>query len=147
MLKDAFSPPFVLMGQGFGPNLADKYGFQAGGAFAGQELRNAHNSHVTLLARTGLPLTILWSAIWGTLFSLMRTSGRASSHGSPQLLRAWLAAATAGILLNAVFDPVIEGPQVGIIVWTLAGLASHHAGPRRTRDHFHLFAESPALGR
>jgi hypothetical protein len=30
----------------------------------------------------------------------------------------------AAILVNAIFDPTIEGPQVGLVLWTIFGLGA-----------------------
>jgi len=133
VLNDSFSSSYVVGGQGFGPNLADKYGFQAGGEFTGNVLRSAHNSHVTLLARAGLPLTMLWFLLWGTLIWSLRARSVPNVHGPVELLPAWIAAAIAGILVNAIFDPVIEGPQVGIPLWVLVGVAAHLCSKRTQR--------------
>ena len=135
VVDDALSPRFLLVGQGFGPVLADRYGFQAGGASADQELRNAHNSHVTLLARAGLPLALVWLLLWITFVRTVRPSGWRSSSVVDGLLRSWVVAAVTGILINAIFDPVIEGPQVGIWLWVLVGIGAHLARAATTADH------------
>ncbi len=42
----------------------------------------------------------------------------------------------AGILMNAFFDPTIEGPQVGVWIWTLFGMgAVLGLGARASRSH------------
>ena len=125
VVGDALSPQYLLVGQGFGPVLADKYGFQAGGAAADQELRNAHNSHVTLLARVGFPLTLVWLLLWITFVRTLRPAASRAARSFEVLLRAWVVAAVIGILVNAIFDPVLEGPQVGIWLWVLVGVGAH----------------------
>ncbi len=50
VLEDTISGDRFLSGFGFGPNLALRYGFIAG-AGIGPELRNPHNSHLSVIAR------------------------------------------------------------------------------------------------
>ncbi len=114
-----------LTGVGFGPNLADRYGFQVIGN-SSQPLRNAHNSHVTLLARLGLIGAGLWLAFWGSL-GLTYLDLRKDPTRRSQL---WLLAFIVGVGVNSIFDPALEGPQMAIPFWlavgVLAGLDAHH---------------------
>lgn len=118
---DGTAGPF---GYGFGSSLADRYGFQVVSDDSDQPLRNAHNSHLTLLARMGLGGFALWVALWGAWFATLAPQARAArSMSDPRGgLAAWLLLAAVGILLNAVFDPTLEGPQVAIWLWTLFGI-------------------------
>lgn len=118
---DGTAGPF---GYGFGSNLADRYGFQVISEDSDQPLRNAHNSHLTLMARMGLAGFILWVGLWAVWFANVLRQVRSSSsrHKSQPGFAAWLLVAAIGILLNAVFDPTLEGPQVAIWLWTIFGI-------------------------
>ncbi|HVM15651.1 MAG TPA: O-antigen ligase family protein [Egibacteraceae bacterium] len=108
------------LGLGFGPNLADTYGYQV--AFD-EPLRNAHNSHVTLLARLGLPGFAVWLLFWLVWFRTLASKRRkASPESRERHLSSWLTISVLGILVNAAFDPGLEGPQVALWLWTLVGI-------------------------
>jgi hypothetical protein len=117
-----FTGPYFFTGKGFGVNLADDDGFQV---LADGSLRAPHNSHMTVLARMGVPGLALWIALQGTfgvsLALAWRRAARAGlSHWAAVdgwLLIYWLAAMT-----NASFDPYLEGPQGGFWFWTVIGL-------------------------
>lgn len=115
-------------GQGFGPNLAQRY--QLDTRYGEQGLRNAHNSHLSVLARLGVPGLLLWTAFWcalGRAVLVAHRRIRSRSRAEDPWLLAWAGAGLTGILLNAVFDPNLEGPQVAFWAWTLAGLLSQAA--------------------
>ena len=58
-------------GKGYGINLADSDGFQV--VWEGSPLRSPHNSHLTFLARSGVPGLALWALLQATVFfSLLR---------------------------------------------------------------------------
>lgn len=108
-------------GFGYGPNIAKEYGF------AGDEdnFRSAHNSHVTLLARSGWIGVGLWGLLWWSWFDqVLKSRRRFLAMG--RLFHAdvcsWLVAFAVGILVNAIFDPTIESPQVAAWAWSLFGL-------------------------
>jgi hypothetical protein len=114
--------PFFWGGKGFGINLADDDGFQP---TADRSLRAPHNGHVEILARTGVPGLVLWislHAVYG--LSLLRAANRARGRGDLFWVQVlgfvfiyWLAA-----LVNASFDPYLQGPQGGIWFWTIFGV-------------------------
>jgi sulfite exporter TauE/SafE len=37
---------------------------------------------------------------------------------------AWLVASAAMVLINAIFDPTLEGPQVAVWLWLIFGLGT-----------------------
>lgn len=116
-----------LAGVGFGPNLADRYDFiGAGGRESSQPLRSAHNSHLTIWVRGGIVLAVLWLLFWiALMFDLSRGVGSRRALASARTERrviAWVTASLTGYLLNAVFDPSLEGPHVSVWAWTLVGI-------------------------
>lgn len=128
IVNDTLLGDHALAGVGFGTNLAVRYDLQTPGGQQG--LRNAHNSHLSLLAWAGAPALALWLLFWGLLAgAATRMAARMRRHaGAPHpWLLAWVAAALGGILCNAVFDPTLEGPQIALWTWTLAGVATQAA--------------------
>jgi hypothetical protein len=124
--RDAYSPQYLLTGQGFGPVLSFKYGIEdPDDPDNTQPLRSVHNSHLTVLARVGWPGAILWLAVWFVwLKGISRwVRGRRSRTWGPVArLAAWCAGGVCGFLLNAFFDPALDGPMCGVWTWFLVGL-------------------------
>ena len=114
--------PYFWTGKGYGVNLADDDGFQV---TEDGSLRAPHNGHIEILARSGVPGLLLWMALNAAYgFSLLRAAARARSRGAMTWVRLlgfafiyWLAA-----LVNASFDPYLQGPQGGIWFWTMIGV-------------------------
>jgi hypothetical protein len=109
-------------GKGFGVNLADDDGYQS---TADGSLRAPHNSHLTVLARMGVPGLALWLLLQGTFaLGLLRAIRSSRRHGDARLAAAgafvlvyWLA-----MMVDTSFDPYLEGPQGGIWFWSVFGL-------------------------
>ena len=114
--------PFFWTGKGYGINLANDDGFQP---TADKSLRAPHNGHIEVLARSGVPGLILWILLHAAYgFSLLRAAAHARARGDTFWVRVlglvfiyWLAA-----LVNASFDPYLQGPQGGIWFWTMFGV-------------------------
>lgn len=132
----------ALTGVGFGINLAERYDLPTDSGPQG--LRNAHNSHLSILARLGVPGLALWLAFWVVLVVQMsRTIRRYRRRGAPgsAMILAWMLLTILGILGNAFFDPTLEGPQIALWVWTLVGCTAQarfltaHAGFDQLRGH------------
>ncbi len=126
VMTDTLTAERFLSGFGFGPNLASKYGFVAGNA-VGPELRNPHNSHLSVIARMGLVGASLWIALWALWFRhLWKSSKRFASIGEDQKagFLAWCMVAALAALINGIFDPSLEGPQAAVWVWCIFGLGS-----------------------
>jgi hypothetical protein len=114
-----------VAGYGFGENLALRFGFE--NPDQSVPLRNPHNSHLSVLARMGLVGFGLWIALFGTWYSgLIRARRHFLELGEDRraALALWLLLAMTALLVNAFFDPTIEGPQVGILLWTLFGMGA-----------------------
>lgn len=111
--------PFT--GHGFGVNIAELYGIPQ----ADIGLRNAHNSHLTVLARMGWVGMGLWLAIWLFWFlETIRAARRLRATGLDRLagLATWAVIGVTAIHVNAIFDPTLEGPQVALWLWTFTAL-------------------------
>ena len=131
-----------LSGHGFGPNIAEIYNIPQ----IDLGLRNAHNSHLTVFARVGWIGLLLWGALWAVWFyETNQTRRRLVYAGFDRLagLATWTIVAVTATLLNATFDPSVEGPQVGFWLWTLFGLGIYLAavtrrGRRKGPERFDL---------
>jgi len=115
VVADVVTGESWLTGIGYGPSLAEEYGFSGGSS---QPLRNAHNSHVTLVARLGFLGMLLWAAFWlriGVMFNRFFRRRIAPIAGL-------MVAILVGIGVAAIFDPVLEGPQMAIPFWCAVGV-------------------------
>lgn len=59
------------------------------------------------------------------------------------MMASWCLLFVAGTLLNAAFDPSLEGPQTGIWLWTVVGIGlviSLPPAPRRRIRSTHVAA-------
>jgi len=142
VLDDLLEPERAVSGFGFGANLADRYRYEGGPIDRELRLRNPHNSHLGVLARMGLVGGALWVALWGAWFTkLYRVWSRLrhTEEREKAMLALWLALSAVAILINAFFDPTIEGPQVGIWTWSLFGIGAYLAMSNPTpRSHSSL---------
>jgi hypothetical protein len=115
---------YFLTGKGFGINLAKDDGIPQGD-LEGVPLRSPHNSHLTFLARGGVPAFLLWwafNAAWalGMLFSYRIASRRgdfAWANVFLFLFGHWLA-----VTVSTSFDVYLEGPMGGIWFWVVIGV-------------------------
>jgi O-antigen ligase len=114
--------PYFWSGKGFGINLGDADGFQPN---ADHSLRAPHNTHMTVLARMGVPGLSVWLVLQLTFAGSMLTALlRARRRGNVFWARidAWLLAYWTAMVINTSFDPYLEGPQGSIWFWTVFGL-------------------------
>lgn len=114
--------PHFWTGKGFGVNLADDDGFQV---LEDGSLRAPHNSHITSLARMGVPGFVLWVLLQGAFaIGLLRSifAHRRSGNATVAAVGAWILVYWTAMVVNTSFDPYLEGPQGGIWFWTLFGL-------------------------
>lgn len=111
-----------VLGKGYGISLGDEYGFEGAGE---TELRSAHNSHMTIFARSGYLGAGLWLLMWAVWFIAMMRSRLALAARGLEVEAAVAVVAMAcalAVLVNAVFDPSIEGPPVSTWIWSVFGL-------------------------
>jgi hypothetical protein len=126
--------PYFWTGKGFGINLADADGFQP---TADHSLRAPHNSHLTALARMGVPGFVLWVLLQAAFaLGLLRALLGARRAGDRTLAAAagWLGIYWLAMMIDTSFDPYLEGPQGGIWFWVVIGLGMTvmRLVPRRT---------------
>ena len=119
---------YFIGGKGYGINLAEADDQLLHGDTS---LRNPHNAHLTILARSGVPGLCLWiflnvSWFWGIICSLIdsKFAGLVIWEGWFCTLLAFYIAA----LINGTFDVYLEGPMGGIWFWNVfgIGMASVH---------------------
>ena len=110
-------------GFGFGENIRDRFGEQDEDPPA----RGPHNSHVNVFARMGGVGVALWTLLWVAWYAtVFRTRRRFLARDDERLagVALWLMISCGMILINAVVDPTLEGPQVATWAWTLFGVGS-----------------------
>ena len=113
---------FFWTGKGYGINLADADGFQV--ASRDEPLRSPHSSHLTFLARSGVPGMLFWVILQATwAWSMLTSHFRARARGDENWanLFAWVLAYWLAFMVSAAFDVFLEGPMAGIPFWTLFG--------------------------
>jgi len=111
-------------GKGYGINLADDDGFQVAGDTQ-MPLRSPHNSHLTFLARSGVPGLLLWGSVQLTWLALMIQSFLRSQRLKLfewNAIFLWVIAYWLAFMINASFDVSLEGPMSAIPFWAIFGL-------------------------
>jgi hypothetical protein len=123
ILNYTLDGPYFWTGKGFGVNLAVDDGFVVGDR-NGPPLRSPHNSHINVLARTGVPGAVLWVSFmlswFGTVMSTaMAAWGRGDTEWGNLLL--FVACYWLSNVVNASFDVALEGPMLAIWFWSQTG--------------------------
>lgn len=101
---------YLVQGKGLGVNLSIDDQIPAD-----ESVRAPHNFHMNILARYGLPFTLLW-LYW--LFLQFKTF-RIPNMPRDQLIFLCIMLAS---LINASFDVALEGPMAGMPFWVFTGL-------------------------
>ena len=114
--------PYFLQGKGLGVNLAKDDGIPDDDTTDRTPLRSPHNFHMSILARYGVPVFILWILLLVALF-------RGLLVWLPRKEAAFFAAAFLAALVNASFDVSLEGPMSAFPFWMLTGMALASAKP------------------
>jgi len=118
--------PYFWTGKGFGINLAVDDGFTGTPDDpSAPPLRSPHNSHLTVLARAGVPGVVLWGLLLLSWFgSVMLCAVRAWLRGHDQWgdLLLFLACYWLANIINASFDVALEAPMLGVWFWCLTGM-------------------------
>jgi O-antigen ligase len=115
----------LIYGSGFGINVAAQVGVYETSSGPADLLRNPHNSHLDVLARTGLVGLCLWIVLWlGWYWRLVVGCRRLMRCGL--YLRRRVAVLclmmTTAILTSSFFAPQLEGAQVAALLWTAFGV-------------------------
>ena len=113
--------PYFWTGKGFGRNIAIEDGYAD--PSEKYPLRSPHNSHLTLLARTGVPGIVLWAVIQGSFAWALAAGYQQRQREDPVVARLyiWTLAYWAAFMVNAAFDVTLEGPHGGIWFWSVFG--------------------------
>jgi len=115
--------PYFWQGKGYGINLADSDGFQVG--TREEPLRSPHNSHLTVLARSGVPGFLLWlllQLVWAASVAQSYVRARSLGWSSWAGVFAWVLAFWLAFVIEAAFDVSLESPMSGIPFWSVFGL-------------------------
>ncbi len=118
---DDVANDYPIAGFGPGPDLGERYDVTGQAA---EPLRNPHNSHVGVLARMGFVGLALWVVLWIVWFwELVGLRRRLMSKGRERQagVAGWLVISCVAILVNAIFDPALEGPPVAWWMWGFVG--------------------------
>ncbi len=111
ILNYSVSPEFILQGKGLGMSLAESDLI----ATDSEDLRSPHNFNLTILARFGWPLFLLWS-YW--LFCLFKPLFQRKLDDQKLMITCVLFT----FWLNGSFDVFLEGPMGAFPFWTWIGL-------------------------
>jgi O-antigen ligase len=112
--------PYFWEGKGYGINLADEDGFQVGDG----TLRAPHNAHLNFLARGGVPGLVLWLAVQATFAVTMIRAANSAARSRQRLwlgVVGWVFVYWSATIVNMTFDVYLEGPQGGILFWSVIG--------------------------
>jgi O-antigen ligase/polysaccharide polymerase Wzy-like membrane protein len=123
IINDTIYGPNFWTGRGFGLNLADADGHQAG-PVGSAPTRSPHNVNMTMLARAGVPGLVLWLLLlisWGGMMLRAMLVARARGHKQWADLFLFVICYVISILINAFVDVTLEGPMQGIWFWCLFG--------------------------
>lgn len=136
---------YFWTGKGFGINLADADGYQVE---ADGTLRSPHNSHMTVLARMGVPGMAVWIILHAAFALLMLATIIGSTRRGDTFLAQmsiWILVYWLAMLINSSFDVFLEGPQGGIWFWTLfgLGLVAYRSHKQAENEGQHKVASPP----
>jgi len=109
--NDALELKKGLIGVGVGPNLT----LLGDVGTDDEQLRSPHSIHLTILARFGIPLFLLW--LYWMYLQFRRVSSKTEPGFSKIILFILL-----GFIINASFDVYLEGPMGAFPFWTWVGI-------------------------
>lgn len=130
---------YFWTGKGFGVNLADDDGFQVN---QDRSLRSPHNTHLTVLARMGVPGLFMWLSMQG-IFALALVNVMFTARQQGRTFRAafvaWLLMYWLAMMVTGTFSLYLESPHEAIWFWTIFGLGlavlrDEQANPHQTRE-------------
>ena len=130
-----FDGPYFIEGKGFGINLANADGFQVD---AEDALRSPHNSHLTFLARGGVPAFVLWllvQVLWAAYVASAWWRARVAGQEGWMSVFAFVTVYWLAAHVNASFDVYLEGPMGAVVFWTVFGAGMAATVLQRTHPH------------
>lgn len=110
ILSDAIEPKNALMGKGLGVNLSEN----AAITIEDEGLRSPHNFHLTILARFGFIVLLVWF-VWIYLHA-------SKLRYKENVYESSIIIILLSFLLNASFDVYLEGPMGAFPFWTWTGI-------------------------
>lgn len=110
----SFSPPYFIKGKGLGMSLAADDDILMESADV-SELRSPHNFHLTIMARYGVMMFIIW-CVW-LYYNFKRFKSKNISK-----LGLIILSIEAMFLFNASFDVFLEGPMGAFPFWVFVGI-------------------------
>lgn len=128
---------YFWTGKGFGINLADSDGYQV---MEDGSLRAPHSSHMSVLARMGVPGAAVWIILQlgfgiAIVSAIFRAQRRQDQFWGLVLI--WIFAYWLAMIVNSSFDVYLEGPQGGIWFWAIFGLGIAAVRMEREEDEAH----------
>jgi hypothetical protein len=142
--------PYFWSGKGYGINLLDDAGMQVD-ADAAVRPRAPENSHLSFLARSGVPGFLLWvvlQAAWAGRILRGLVFARRSGRRRTTALMSFLLACWTGYMVFSATAPVLESPFEGIWFWTIFGVGAAAAQTvRRDIDFFERTQGAPSQSR
>jgi O-antigen ligase len=107
----SFSKEYFLHGKGLGMSLAQSDDIK----MSDDDVRSPHNFHLTIMARYGIPLFILWLYwIFLLIMPVFKRKLSLTEHAITCIL--------ISFIINASFDVYLEGPMGAFPFWTWVGL-------------------------
>ena len=110
IINYSFTPEYFFTGRGLGMSLVKTDGIDAD-----DDLRSPHNFHLTIMARFGVIIFILWMSF---LVIIFYDYFKRKLNGKRFLIVSILLA----FVINASFDVFLEGPMGAFPFWTFIGL-------------------------
>jgi hypothetical protein len=150
IISDTVFGPHFWAGRGFGLNIAITDGFSNWNPNADRPpLRSPHNIQMMLLARAGVPGLVMWLGFVASWFGMIIRAfliARQQRHTQWSGLFLFIGCYVSSAIIDASFDPVLEGPMMGVWFWSLVGFGigsvmvyRHHLA---TEPHPFLAAQS-----
>lgn len=137
---------YFWTGKGYGINVAEDAGMPIDPK-ATTPARHPENSHLTFLARSGVPGFVLWVALqltWAVgIVRVLLFSRRTRRRRTTGLMAFFLAYWTT-LMVSAAFGALIETPYLGIWFWTIFGIGAAAAHVVRRDADFFERMELPA---
>ena len=110
IINYSFTPEYFFTGRGLGMSLVKTDGIDAD-----DDLRSPHNFHLTIMARFGVIIFILWMSF---LVLIFYDYFKRKLNGKRFLIVSILLA----FIINASFDVFLEGPMGAFPFWTFIGI-------------------------